>query len=83
MKNIRTCIACRQKFDKLNADLIKISKDKNEIRVDEKTNTGRSCYICRNPECINKVIKNKLINKAFKTGVSLEVYEKLENIKGK
>lgn len=82
MKNERTCIACRQKFDKQKTNLIKISKSKNGIVI-ENSNDGRSCYVCYNDECINKTIKNKLINKAFKCCVNNEVYDKLENIKGK
>lgn len=83
MKNERTCIACRQKFDKTKGVLIKITKAENEILVDENASCGRSCYVCGKQECINRVIKNKLINKAFKCCVGDNVYDKLENIKGK
>lgn len=83
MKNIRTCVACRQKFDKSKTKLIKITKNLNEIFVGANQNhSGRSCYVCENLECINKVIKNKLVNKAFKCAVNTKVYEKLEEIKG-
>ncbi len=83
MKNIRTCIACRQKFDKTKTNLIKITKStSNKILIDDTPQNGRSCYICKDVECINKVIKNKLINKVFKSNVNNEVYEKLEEFKG-
>ncbi len=81
MKNERTCIACRQKFDKTKGNLTKITKTDGEIFVGE-NKFGRSCYVCTNFECINKTIKNKLINKAFKCNVNQQVYDKLEKIKG-
>lgn len=81
MKNERTCIACRQKFDKTKENLIKITKVDGKIFVNSSA-FGRSCYVCGTKECINKTIKNKLINKAFKCAVNNEIYEKLEKIKG-
>ncbi len=83
MKNIRTCIACRNKFDKTKSDLIKITKTQNDFIIGANNITfGRSVYVCNNNECVNKVIKNKLLSKAFKQNISLDVYEKLSNFKG-
>ena len=82
MKNIRTCVSCRKKFDKENLDLIKITKENNNIFINnDKKHFGRSCYICNNKECLQKVIKNKIVSKIFKQQIADEIYEKLTNIK--
>ena len=76
---IRTCMACRMKGIKDN--FIKIVKNKNgtfQIERDQKLE-GRGCYICNKQECFDKCIKNKSLNRAFKTSVPQEVYEELKN----
>lgn len=81
MKNIRTCIACRNKFDKQKEKMIKFSLIDNQVVLNNDNKLfGRSCYVCNNEECITKVKKNKLLARAFKRQVNLEVYEKLNNI---
>ena len=78
MKNIRTCIACRNKFDKTEHDFIKITVINDEIKINEDNSLfGRSCYICNDQNCIKKVIKNKLINKVLKKPVDNKIYENL------
>ncbi len=77
-KPIRTCIACRQEFEK--DQLIRIVKTpENEFLVDKtgKAN-GRGAYICKSEDCAKKLKKNKLLNKAFKTVISDEVYSSVE-----
>lgn len=73
----RKCIACQIRDSKKG--LVRIVKNKeNEIFVDEtgKAN-GRGAYICKSVECMNKAIKTKALNRAFKIDVSNEVYENL------
>ena len=80
MKLERTCMACRSKFEKGN--LLRIVKEPNgNISIDEsyKVN-GRGMYICKNKECINKVIKTRAISRAFKKDVGNEIYEELGKI---
>lgn len=77
-KPIRTCIACRQEFEK--SQLIRIVRTPDgEYKVDfsGKAN-GRGAYICGSPECVKKLKKNKLLNRAFKTEISEETYTALE-----
>ena len=82
MKNIRTCIACRNKFDKTKSDLIKITKTQNDFIIGANNITfGRSVYVCNNNECVNKVIKNKLLSKAFKQNKKLKSVTVGSNIK--
>lgn len=82
MKNIRTCIACRKKFNKEQAELFKITKVNGELLLNDGNYFGRSYYICKNDECLKKVIKNKIFNKICKTKVNDDIYEKLNSLKG-
>lgn len=72
---VRTCIACRQAKEK--KDMLRIVRDKDgNIRLDFTGKaSGRGAYICDNPECIKKCVKNKLIGRALDANVSDEVYE--------
>lgn len=73
----RMCIACKGMFSK--RVLIRIVRTAEGVFLIDKTGKapGRGCYICDNVACINKCIKSRLLNKAFKTEISSEVYEKL------
>ncbi|SHJ44377.1 RNase P modulator RnpM [Tepidibacter formicigenes] len=78
----RKCIACQDRDSK--RDLIRIVKNKEgEIFVDPtgKAN-GRGAYICNNVECLEKAVKSRALNRAFKLEIPQEIYEKLgEEIK--
>lgn len=73
---IRTCIACRQAKDK--RELIRIVRNGDVIKVDRtgKMN-GRGAYVCDNEECMQKIVKNKLLNRAFSQNVSDQIYASL------
>ena len=84
MERLRMCIACRQMQDK--KELIRIVKDKEgNIFIDESgKKNGRGAYICKNEECLKKLIKNKSLNRAFKCEINAEIYSALqEEILGK
>ena len=74
---LRMCIAC--KSSKPKRELIRIVKNDDGIVLDKtgKLN-GRGSYICNDQECMNKLIKQKVLNKVFKTNVSQDVYDKLK-----
>ena len=71
------CIAC--KSSKPKRELIRIVKNDDGIVLDKtgKLN-GRGSYICNDQECMNKLIKQKVLNKVLKTNVSQDVYDKLK-----
>ena len=73
---MRTCIACRA--CKPKKELVRIVKSGEEIKLDRtgKLN-GRGCYICDSSECINKLKKGKLLNRAFSCPVGDEVYDSI------
>ena len=75
---VRTCIACREEFDK--KDLLRIVKDKEgniSVDVTGKAN-GRGAYICKKAECSKKLKKAKLLDRVFSVAVPQEVYESIE-----
>ncbi len=75
----RMCVCCRNMKDKKN--LLRIVKNKeNQLFVDltGKAN-GRGAYICDDKECIEKLKKQKILNKVFKIQVSDVLYEEVIN----
>ena len=72
---IRTCIAC--KTEKAKKELIRIVKNKEGVfSVDRHGKaSGRGAYVCDSVVCMNKIIKNKLLNRAFSMEIPTEVYD--------
>jgi len=38
---------------------------------------GRGAYVCQNPDCLNKAIRNKGLERSFKATISPEIYDQL------
>ena len=69
---LRMCIACREMMPK--KDMLRA-----EIRLDFSGKApGRGAYICNKEECILRLKKQRLLNKAFSADVPLEVYAGIE-----
>lgn len=80
MKPIRTCIVCKGKFDKNLLNRL-VKADDGKIVLDaEKTVQKRSCYICLNKNCHEKMFKTKALNRAFKQNVLEQNYAELAKI---
>lgn len=75
---LRQCIACRELKEK--RQMLRIVKNaQGEIFIDFSSKAaGRGAYICDNPECVKKLIKNKLINKVFSCEVPDPVYARIQ-----
>ena len=74
---MRTCISCRT--CKPKSELLRIVKNDNEFSLDKKGKmNGRGTYICNSDECFEKLIKNRLLNKAFKQNISQDIYDKIK-----
>lgn len=73
---MRTCIACRA--NKPKKELIRVVKFGEEIKLDftGKLN-GRGAYVCNDKACIEKLKKQKLINRAFSCQVEDQVYDRI------
>ncbi|MDE6549881.1 MAG: YlxR family protein [Clostridia bacterium] len=71
---LRMCIACRSELPK--KEMLRIVRDKQgNISLDFTGKAaGRGAYICDNPDCIAKCVKNKLVGKALDVSVSEDTY---------
>lgn len=75
--SLRMCIACRGLFDKKELRRI-VRTPQGEVLFDPTGKAaGRGAYLCYAPECLKKLVKNRLLNKSFKTTVSQEAYDSL------
>lgn len=75
---VRMCIACREPIEKKN--MLRIVKNSaGEVFVDFSGKaSGRGAYICGKAECVTRLRKQKLLNKAFSCDVPAEVYDRIE-----
>lgn len=73
----RMCLSCREMKDKNLLVRIVRAKD-GTISVDETGKAaGRGAYICKTEACVRLAIKQKALNRAFKTNVAADIYEAL------
>ncbi|MCX4362024.1 MAG: YlxR family protein [Clostridia bacterium] len=75
---VRMCIACRSALEK--KQMLRIVKDKEgNISLDfTGKKAGRGAYICDSAQCIEKCIKNRLLNRNFQMEISSEVYDAIK-----
>ena len=80
---MRSCIACRT--SKPKKELVRIVKFGDEIKADFSGRlNGRGAYVCKDANCIAKLKKQKLLNRAFSCEVQPSVYDVIsEEILGK
>ena len=82
MKTIpqRTCMGCLEKRDK--SELIRIVKNqKEQIYVDLSGKAeGRGLYLCKNINCLEKLIKNNNIEKKFRIKRPDDIYENIRGV---
>lgn len=74
---LRKCIGCND--SKPKKELIRIVKNpEGEIVLDAGGRAnGRGAYICNNPGCLQKAIKTRGLNRAFKMNVDTDILIKL------
>lgn len=79
-KPTRTCMACNEQKEK--QELLRIVKSKEgkiEIDLTGKKN-GRGAYVCKNEDCLEKLIKTKRLERIFEKDISLELYESIRGV---
>lgn len=78
MKQIpeRMCIVCRKHITRDN--LIRLVKQGDDIIIDNKCD-GRGAYICKNIECITLAGKRSAVQRAFKSPINTDIYDRLRN----
>ena len=74
----RMCVACREMKEKRKMFRV-VKNAAGEIFADFSGKAaGRGAYICNNDECVKRLKKQRLLNKAFSAPVSDEVYRRIE-----
>ena len=76
----RTCMACNNKKQK--NELLRIVRTPEGIIETDLTGkkNGRGAYICKNEECLNKIIKSKRLERIFEKEISPEIYESIRGV---
>ncbi|MCK4258680.1 MAG: YlxR family protein [Halanaerobiales bacterium] len=74
---IRKCVGCQERVEKRN--LIRIVRSsEGEFFIDNTgKKPGRGAYICPKADCLEKAVKNKGLERSFKTAIDDEVKELL------
>lgn len=62
-------------------ELLRVVKSSENIVIYDRTGKmpGRGAYICRNVECLQRVIKTKRFERMFEITIDESVYETLKN----
>ena len=81
----RTCISCRDVFDKRQLNRV-VRKPDGEVALDVVGKmSGRGAYLCSNPGCWTKAIRSQRLEKALKCRLSAEtlalIKEKAKSLK--
>ncbi len=75
---MRKCVGCQEmKNKKEMMRVLKTSENTFELDATGKKN-GRGAYVCCSRDCLEKVIKNKGLERSFKQAIPKEVYETLK-----
>ena len=80
-KFLRQCACCKEYKDK--NELIRITKDNKTGEIILNNNnevTGRSCYICKNAQCIETALKKKKIDLCLKAKTEEKLKEALYTV---
>ena len=75
---LRQCIGCGEMKSK--KEIIRVLKTAEDEIVLDATGrkNGRGAYLCPSMDCFKKAVKNKGLERSFKTAIPKEVYETLE-----
>ena len=77
-ERLRQCIGCGEmKSKKEMIRVLKTSEDEIVLDATGRKN-GRGAYLCPSMDCFKKAVKNKGLERSFKTAIPKEVYETLE-----
>ena len=71
---LRMCVVCREMKPKNECIRVVRTTDDNYVIDETGKMNGRGAYVCKNTKCLDKCLKTKALNKAFKHSISDEVY---------
>lgn len=73
----RMCVACGIMREK--EALVRIMRSGDGFSIDPgKKAGGRGAYVCADPACVERMCRKRLLNRAFRTAVQEEEYQKLQ-----
>ncbi len=75
---IRTCAACRVKRDKSAFHRVILQKNGAAYLDETGKGQGRGAYVCKDAVCIEKLIKQRGLNRSFKREIDKTVYDSLK-----
>ncbi len=79
-KPARRCIACNEQKEKNQLlRIVRTPEQLIEVDLTGKKN-GRGAYICKNEECLKKLIKSKRLENIFGIKIDPEFYEYLRGV---
>ena len=75
---MRQCVGCGEM--KTKKEMMRVLKTpEGPICLDTTgKKNGRGAYICPDPMCLKKAVKNKGLERSFKTAIDKSVYDNLE-----
>ncbi len=76
---VRMCIACKNAYEKKQMWTSVKDKDGNISLDFTGKKAGRGAYICDSADCIEKCVKNKLLNRNFAQEIAPEVYDAIKD----
>lgn len=75
----RLCVSCGGYFRK--DALIKVIAREGVLRIDHEGRAeGRSAYVCKDPACILKAVRKRLLKRSMKSGDDRELNAELERM---
>lgn len=78
----RTCIVCREKYDKRRLTRIVRTPDEGVVVDPSGKRNGRGAYLCDRPSCWEKAVeKTQLLNQALMTEITDQEKEKIASFK--
>lgn len=75
---MRQCIGCGEMKSKKEMMRILRTTEGNIVLDTTGRKNGRGAYLCSSPECYQKAVRSKGLERALKTVIPAEVYENLE-----
>lgn len=75
---VRQCVGCQEMKSK--KEMIRVIRTEGQEFVLDATGkkNGRGAYVCPDPECLKKAMKNKGLERSFKQAIPKDVYDALE-----
>lgn len=75
----RTCVICRQKFDK--RQLTRLVKTPEGVFIDPSgKRDGRGAYLCTNTECQHRALSTDILNRALRVALNDEDRQRIRDI---